>query len=111
MHGSNPARTMRKNGAALLHMVFFFAAVAFARPQGRPANDTARQEIPSTLAVAPSANDRQKAMQADMDRLLQLARQLKAEVGSSRKDELSVKVVRDADEIDKLARSARGRIR
>lgn len=68
------------------------------------------QAKPADTAKGPSAADRQKAMQADMDRLLQLARQLKAEVDRSRKDELSVKVIHDADEIDKLARSARGRI-
>ena len=77
-------------------------------PQGKPAPQGAGKDA---QAVVPSALDRQKAMQADMDRLLQLARQLKAEVDQSRKDELSIKVIRDADEIDKLARSARGRIR
>lgn len=76
--------------------------------QAKSASQAATKDAPS---VVPSATDKQKAMQADMDRLLQLARQLKTEVDKSRKDELSIKVVRDADEIDKLARSARGRIR
>ena len=62
-------------------------------------------------AAEPSAEDKRKAMEADVNRLLGLAQQLKVEVDKSRKDELSLKVIRDADEIDKLARSARGRIR
>ena len=65
----------------------------------------------TSQTAAPTLEDRQKAMQADMDRLLQLARQLKVEVDKTRRDELSLRVIRDADEIDKLARSARGRIR
>lgn len=80
-----------------------------AAAQGKPAADSVKKETPP--AVTPSAADHQKAMQADLDRLLQLARQLKAEVDHTRQDELSIKVIRDADEIDKLARSARGRIR
>ncbi len=65
----------------------------------------------ATQPVIPTAADKQKAMQADMTRLLQLARQLKAAVDKSRKDELSMQVIREADEIEKLARSARSRIR
>ena len=86
-------------------MLLVCACVSLASAQGKPA-----EPAKAVAAQVPSAADRQKAMQADMDRLLRLARQLKAEVDSSRKDELSIKVIRDADEIDKLARSARGRI-
>ena len=61
--------------------------------------------------VVPTAEEKRKALDADVVRLVQLARQLKAEVEQTRKDELSVKVLRDADDIDKLARSTRGRLR
>ncbi|MGI4852558.1 MAG: hypothetical protein ACRYF4_00765 [Janthinobacterium lividum] len=81
------------------------ACVSLASAQGKPT-----EAVKPPTPRLPSADDHQKAMQADVDRLLQLARQLKAEVDSSRKDELSIKVIRDADEIDKLARAARGRI-
>ncbi|MGI4757786.1 MAG: hypothetical protein ACRYGF_13155 [Janthinobacterium lividum] len=85
------------------------AGFVHAAAQGKPAADGAKKE--TQPAVIPSAADHQKAMQADLGRLLQLARQLKVEVDHTRQDELSIKVIRDADEIDKLARSARGRIR
>ncbi len=94
-------------GGGLVTLLLLASPVAM-MPQAKPNVEGAKKDAQS---VAPSANDRQKAMQADMNRLLQLARQLQTEVDSSRKDELSIKVIRDADEIDKLARSARGRIR
>lgn len=60
--------------------------------------------------VTPTAEEKRKALEADVERLVQLARQLKAEVDHSRQDELSVKVLRDADEIDRLSRSVRTRL-
>ena len=57
----------------------------------------------------PSAEDKHKALEADAERLVQLARHLRAELEHTRPDELSIKVLRDADEIDRLARSARAR--
>lgn len=60
--------------------------------------------------VTPTAEEKRKALEADVERLVQLARQLKAEVDHTRQDELSTKVLRDTDEIDRLARSARSRL-
>ena len=61
-------------------------------------------------AVVPSAEDKHKALEADAERLVQLARQLRTELEHTRPDELSVKVLRDAEEIERLARSTRSRM-
>ena len=68
------------------------------------------QAASSQAAVVPAA-DRQKALQADAAHLLQLATELKANVDRTRRDELSLRVIREADEIERLARAARSRIR
>jgi hypothetical protein len=60
--------------------------------------------------TAPAAGDAHSAAMTDIDHLLQLARELKADVDKTRRDELSVQVIREADEIEKLARSAKARI-
>jgi len=54
-------------------------------------------------SVAPVAS----ATPDESQRLLLLANQLKAEMGKATKDELSVQVVRKAEEIEKLARQMR----
>jgi hypothetical protein len=55
--------------------------------------------------------DRQKRLVADTDKLLQLAQELKVEVGKSNKDMLSVTVIKKAEEIEKLAKSVRERMK
>jgi type VI protein secretion system component VasF len=56
-------------------------------------------------------NQRQQQMVADAAKLLDLATQLKAEVDKSNKDTLSLSVVKKADEIEKLAKSVRDKMR
>ena len=55
--------------------------------------------------------DRQKRLVADTDKLLQLAQELKVEVGKSNKDMLSVTVIKKAEEIEKLAKSVKERMK
>lgn len=98
-------RTLVWSVRALLSLHVWFASVLLAQTPAQAGKASAQSQ-----PAAPSAEDRQKAMEADVERLVQLARQLKAELERSRQDELSVKVIRDADEIDRLARSARTRI-
>ncbi len=57
------------------------------------------------------AGERQKRLQADTDRLLGLATQLKQEVDKTDKNTLSVDVIKKAEEIEKLARSVRERMK
>ena len=55
--------------------------------------------------------DRQKKIEADTARLLDLARELHAAVVKSNKNTLSLDVVKDADEIEKLAKTIKERMR
>lgn len=56
-------------------------------------------------------NERQKRLVADTDKLLALATQLKQEVDKTNKDVMSVDVIKKADEIEKLARSVKERMK
>jgi hypothetical protein len=55
--------------------------------------------------------DRQKQIVNDTARLLQLAQQLNADVSKSDKNTLSVAVVKKAEEIEKLAKSIKQKMR
>ncbi len=55
--------------------------------------------------------DRQKELMADTEKLFQLAQQLRDEVAMSNKDQLSVPVVKKSEEIEKLAKSVKEKMR
>jgi hypothetical protein len=55
--------------------------------------------------------ERQKQLEADTQKLVALANELKADVEKSNKDTLSLDVVRKADEIEKLAKSVRDKMK
>ena len=55
--------------------------------------------------------DRQKQLVADTNKLLQLAQELKTEVDRSNKETLSVAVVKKAEEIEKLAKSVKDKMK
>ena len=55
--------------------------------------------------------DRQKRLVTDTDKLLSLATELKQEVDKTNKDVMSVDVIKKADEIEKLARSVKERMK
>ena len=54
---------------------------------------------------------RQQALQKDTDRLLQLATQLKDYVGKTNEHVLSLEVLKKAEEIEKLARSVKDKMK
>lgn len=56
-------------------------------------------------------SDRQKRLVADTEKLLVLATDLKQEVGKTNKDVMSVDVIKKAEEIEKLARSVKERMK
>jgi len=56
-------------------------------------------------------SDRQKRLQTDTERLLALATELKQQVDKTDKNILSVDVIKKADEIEKLARSVKDRMK
>jgi len=55
--------------------------------------------------------DRQKQIVADTQKLVKLANELNAAVEKSNKDTLSLDVIRKADEIEKLAKSLREKMK
>lgn len=55
--------------------------------------------------------ERQKQLEADTQKLFVLAQQLRDEVAKSNKDELSIAVVKKSEEIEKLAKSVKDKMR
>lgn len=86
---------------------------------GFPASPGASPELPKDPALRQMMHkmelernvNRQKKIEADTARLLALAKQLHAAVSQSNKNTLSIDVVKDADEIEKLAKSIKERMR
>ena len=56
-------------------------------------------------------SDRQRKLVEDTDRLLSLAADLKQQMGNTGKDAMSADMVRKAEEIEKLARSVKERMK
>lgn len=86
--------------------------------QDRPLDGTHRQEPPDAGRIrmqeeqAKKVNDeRQKRLVTDTARLYELAGELKEQVGRSDKNTLSVDVVKKAEEIERLARSVKEKMR
>ena len=82
----------------------------------RPLGEPSRNEDPFAGKVAEQQArnrnvDRQKRLVADTDKLLSLATELKQDVDKSDKNTLSVDVVKKADEIEKLARSVKEKMK
>jgi hypothetical protein len=75
-----------------------------------PQRDASQQRILRQMARERNV-DRQRQIVADADKLLALAKQLKAEVDKSNKDQLSLSVVDTAGQIEKLAKSVKERMR
>jgi hypothetical protein len=81
-------------------------------PTTKSSNEPA--DIPPAIAdeQARSRNsERQKKLEEDTDRLLSLARELKEQVGKTNKNIMSVDVIKKADEIEKLAKSVKERMK
>jgi cytoskeletal protein RodZ len=79
------------------------------KPDEKP-NDSASQK---SQATAPLSHEeaRQAQFVADSQKLYQLAQELKAEVAKSNKNMLSIAVTKKAEEIEKLAKSLKERMR
>ena len=112
--------------------VVFFAAIAGVAQQGQDtqpvpkmaqtASDVQATPNPAAQPVANEAkpqaeqktvlaDDRKKQITSDSSQLLTMAIALKAEVDKTSKDTLSLDVIRKADQIEKLARSVKEKIR
>jgi len=56
-------------------------------------------------------DDRRKKLSADVDRLVELTNELKTDVDKTTKDELSLQVIKKAQEIEKLAHDVQSRMK
>ena len=79
-------------------------------PADTPKNAETPTQKPAATPMTP-AEARQAQLLADTERLYQLTQELKEEVAKSNKDTLSVPVVKKAEEVEKLARSLKERMR
>ena len=87
-------------------------------PMNTPAMATSRAGVPDPAVVAAhiemmrKANiERQRKMVEDANRLVLVANQLKASVDKTTKDVLSLDVLKQADEAERLARSVKDKMR
>jgi hypothetical protein len=104
--------------ALLLPLMLCNCAVAQSQKSGVSAQALQSQEqTPSDASAQQSAKPmtpaeaRQAQLAADTRRLYQLTQQLKEEVAKSNKDTLSLPIVKKAEEVEKLARSLKERMR
>lgn len=90
------------------------------QPGGEAATKTApdgkdqmamREDQSAKTSIDTAGSEQKREMNDDGMRLLKLATDLKAEVDKSSKDTLSVGVIRKADEIEKLAKSVRDKLK
>ena len=85
-------------------------------PTSRPGQPTLgpTTEVPSKIAIeqARSRNtERQKRLEDDTAKLLSLATELKEQVDKTNKDIMSVDVIKKAEEIEKLAKDVKDRMK
>lgn len=85
-------------------------------PQLRPdpviigSGDEARERLAKEMAKKANL-ERQAALKADSDRLLKLAQELKDSVNKSNENILSLEVLKKAEEIEKLAKSVKEKMK
>lgn len=60
---------------------------------------------------APVLSEKQKAIEADTEKLVQMTAELKVSVDKSTKNQLSLDVIRKAEAVEKLAKSLKERLR
>jgi len=80
------------------------AAPQPAAPAAEPANAAVSPDAPKP---SPPQTPQQKQLAEDTKKLLILANELKAEMDKSSKDTLSLKVIKKAEEVEKLAHKVR----
>jgi hypothetical protein len=92
-------------GAMLLASV----RVGPARAEAPSANVSVQD--PFLQAVAPVQTERQKQIASDTAKLVKLATELKTDMDKTSKNEMSLDVIRKADEIEKLAHDLKLRMK
>lgn len=121
-------RIVRLTPAALLLLAVGLASGQQSAPPGQPQPAVGQQApdpgpsrpgagatplaIPAAVRTPEAANaERHREIAQDATQLLQLATGLKAEVDKTDKDTLSLAVIRKADEIEKLARAVKDKMK
>ena len=79
-------------------------------PTSPDENDPMARRMATQLALKRNAS-RQQQIVDDTNKLFELAKQLKEEVQKSNKNQLSVSVVKKAEEIEKLAKSVKDKMK
>jgi hypothetical protein len=74
-------------------------------------SDTSAQKQPEPSKPMTPAEARQAQLLAETQKLYQLTQELKAEVAKSNKDTLSIAVIKKAEEVEKLAKSLKEKMR
>lgn len=117
------SKSMVKVGATLASMLLFvFATGAWAqtKPAAATQPSTAAEQAPApktpsadkqaTPAAAPLTPE-QAQLQAQIDKLYQLAQDLKSAVAKSNKDTLSIDVIKKADAVEKAAKNLKDQMK
>ena len=96
--------------AGVVMCATFFAAPAPATPQVESRQDPAQKEMQDRM-TREANKKRQQDIRDDTDKLFQLATELKAAVDKTNENLLSLEVVRKADEVEKLARKVKEKMK
>jgi hypothetical protein len=81
-----------------------------AQTNKKPSDTSAQKQAEPSQPMTPG-EARQAQLLADTQKLYQLTQELKAEVAKSNKDTLSIAVIKKAEEIEKLAKSLKEKMR
>lgn len=111
-------RSFLLTGALALFVFPAFAQMPLGQPQITPPNrqdnpripDETREKIDKDMAKRANA-ERQAELKRDTDNLLKMATELKQDVEKSNENMLSMNVIKKAEEIEKLARSVKEKMK
>jgi hypothetical protein len=90
--------------------VFIAAPAPAAAPQFETRQDPAQKEMQDRM-MREANKKRQQDIREDTDKLFQLATELKAAVDKTNENLLSIDVVRKADEVEKLAKKVKEKMK
>ena len=97
-------------GLALCGTAFMASPAPAAAPQLETRQDPAQKEMQDRM-MREANKKRQQDIREDTDKLFQLATELKAAVDKTNENLLSIDVVRKADEVEKLAKKVKEKMK
>ena len=102
--------TIAAAGVVTCGAAFMAAPAPAAAPQVESRQDPAQKEMQDRM-TREANKKRQQDIRDDTDKLFQLATELKAAVDKSNENLLSLEVVRKADEVEKLAKKVKEKMK